>query len=118
MSNGLKLKEWDIEISKHRYSTLINNFLKYVYGYSSKKEEIQEYSSEEYKMVLTKLTDPCCDTLSDMAATVDNLDDDERDILFSFFKLRAIDLLGEKQRISLKDELSNSIAFIAATSVL
>jgi hypothetical protein len=110
MSNGLKLKEWQIEISKHRYQALINHFVRTLFGNSAVNKEVKEYSKEEYLSVLNKfLYINKTATLQDSIESKIDLYDWESDILLSFIKLHILEFLSETEGVSLKDYLANHL---------
>lgn len=114
-NQGLKLDNYDLTVSRSRYTPLINQFIREVFGKEYIKKYVPKYSPEEYYRVVSKLL---CFRLSDMqdvrSAMYDpEFTDEDRIILLSFVKNNALDFLRKSERVFLKDDLAQHLTFRA-----
>lgn len=105
----------EVLVNANRKKALINHFIRELFGNDGIRAKVREYAPDEYVDALLKFTAFPTASLLDCTDNLHRLYEPEKEILLSFLKLHALDMLDNSEVVSIKDHLANHLA---VTSIL
>lgn len=106
----MKLDYNHLKINVGRQNSLINHFVRSLFGNKAVLDDIPKYSYEEYLDVINKFTLYNTSSLVDSCESAVELYPDDEKILISFLKYYALKMLSKTEIVYIKDYLANHIA--------
>lgn len=107
----------EIAINRARQKTLINHFIRELFGNSALRDPVAEYTPEEYLDAIESLTGPDCSSLNNSAESLAGVYPLQADILLSFLRLHALQILNDREVVPIKNHLANYLAHNAMLRV-
>jgi hypothetical protein len=106
----MKLDYNNLKINLSRQKSLINHFIRSLFGNKAVLNDVPRYSYEEYLDVINRFTLYNCSSLVDSIESATELYPDDEKILISFLKYYALKMLNKTEIVYIKDYLANHIA--------